>query len=372
MKSYKLFEICNPKQWKTISEKDLLDDGYPVYGANGIIGFYSEYNHEKETILVTCRGATCGTVNISKPYSYVNGNAMALDDLNEELIHIDYLYYFLKFRGFNDVISGSAQPQIVRNAIGKIQIPVCDMETQIQIVKTLKMAEELISNREAQISALDELTRSLFLDMFGDPSSNEKWDVNNLDALTLKITDGEHNNPEFLSSGEYMIKAKDVLESGISLDDPSYISTEDLNKFRKKCNPDLGDLLLVSRGATIGRTTVVDTEIPFALMGSVILIKLDTSLINNYYLVNLLKSSFVKSKLVSASSASAQQAIYLKDLKKLQIMLPPLQLQESYANKVIEIEKQKNVLLESLKEFENFFNGLLQKAFSGELFQEQA
>ena len=64
-------------------DKRTDSSGFPVYGANGQIGFYSEYNHEHPTILITCRGATCGRINISGPRSYVNGNAMALDDLDE-------------------------------------------------------------------------------------------------------------------------------------------------------------------------------------------------------------------------------------------------------------------------------------------------
>ena len=75
--------VSIPKQWPTIQQTDLTASGYPVYGANGRIGFYSEYNHEQPTVLLTCRGATCGTVNVCVPKSYVTGNAMALDDLDE-------------------------------------------------------------------------------------------------------------------------------------------------------------------------------------------------------------------------------------------------------------------------------------------------
>ena len=90
-KVYNLFEICNPKQWKTISIDNLDNNGkYPVYGANGIIGYYSEYNHEKPTLCITCRGATSGELNISTSYSYINGNTMALDDLDETKVDINF------------------------------------------------------------------------------------------------------------------------------------------------------------------------------------------------------------------------------------------------------------------------------------------
>lgn len=80
-----LSSICRPKQWKTISKKDMSTSGYPVYGANGKIGFCNEYNHEYETLLITCRGATCGSLNICEPKSYVTGNSMALDNLSPDV-----------------------------------------------------------------------------------------------------------------------------------------------------------------------------------------------------------------------------------------------------------------------------------------------
>ena len=95
MDNVKLVEICNPKQWKTLSTQELIENGnFPVYGANGIIGYYNIYNHENETVLITCRGATCGNVHISRKKSYINGNAMALDDLNEEICNKKYIYYY--------------------------------------------------------------------------------------------------------------------------------------------------------------------------------------------------------------------------------------------------------------------------------------
>ena len=99
----KLHDICRPKQWKTIAASNLLESGYPVYGANGKIGFYSEFTHESPTLMITCRGATCGNVHISEPKSYINGNAMALDDIDSSAVDLKYLYYFFLKRGFTEV-----------------------------------------------------------------------------------------------------------------------------------------------------------------------------------------------------------------------------------------------------------------------------
>ena len=123
MKQVNLFDICTPKQWKTIPATLFTQSGFPVYGANGKIGFYSEYNHLTPTLMITCRGATCGSLNISEPQSYITGNAMALDDLDEN-IDLKYLYYYFNVRGFSDVISGSAQPQITREGLSKVFVPI--------------------------------------------------------------------------------------------------------------------------------------------------------------------------------------------------------------------------------------------------------
>ena len=149
-----LCEICSPKQWKTISTDLLTGTGYPVYGANGVIGYYSEYNHTDPTLLITCRGATCGMLNICKPYSYVNGNAMALDNLTPD-VNISYLYYYLQNRGFKDVITGSAQPQIVRQSLEKVQIYYPDLQIQTAIVSLLDKVSDLIYLRKQQLAKLD-------------------------------------------------------------------------------------------------------------------------------------------------------------------------------------------------------------------------
>ncbi|SDC54077.1 Type I restriction modification DNA specificity domain-containing protein [Sphingomonas sp. YR710] len=80
--SRRLLDICRPRQWPTISREQFTENGYPVYGANGQIGLYSQFTHESETIAITCRGATCGTINLVPAKSYITGNAMALDNLD--------------------------------------------------------------------------------------------------------------------------------------------------------------------------------------------------------------------------------------------------------------------------------------------------
>lgn len=138
----KLIEISRPRQWKTISTSELRNSGFPVYGANGKIGFYDSYTHEFPTLLIICRGASCGTLNISEPKSYVNGNAMALDELSEK-VDLKFLFYALNKRGLNDTISGSDQPQITREGLSKVDFFLPPLSIQQKIAEKLDKADSL-------------------------------------------------------------------------------------------------------------------------------------------------------------------------------------------------------------------------------------
>jgi type I restriction enzyme S subunit len=161
-----LGDISKPQQWKTISSSELTEIGYPVFGANGYIGFYPKYNHINETIAVTCRGATCGEVTLVKAKSYITGNAMSIDEINENEHLTLYIYYALCFRGFKDVISGSAQPQIVGNAIRKVTFQIPCLEEQTKIANFLSAIDQKIDVVSEQLEQAKLWKKGLLQQMF--------------------------------------------------------------------------------------------------------------------------------------------------------------------------------------------------------------
>ncbi len=118
-----LGEIAQIYQPQTISSTELTEDGFLVYGANGIIGKYKQYNHKTEQICITCRGNTCGMVNYTKPMSWITGNAMVINtDEHQNKVCKRYLYHYLSAYNFNSLISGSGQPQIVRTPLEQLKV----------------------------------------------------------------------------------------------------------------------------------------------------------------------------------------------------------------------------------------------------------
>lgn len=136
-----LCEICRPKQWPTIPTKDFTEEGYLVYGANGVIGHYSQFNHEMPTILMACRGASCGAINISEPKSYITGNAMCMDNIDEQ-IEFEYLAYFLSNYDYKTIITGGAQPQITVTNLQKVLVPIPLKERQKEFSRIYQQADK--------------------------------------------------------------------------------------------------------------------------------------------------------------------------------------------------------------------------------------
>ena len=118
-----LNEIASIYQPQTIASTELTEDGFWVYGANGIIGKYKDYNHKTEQICITCRGNTCGMMNYTKPMSWITGNAMVINtDEHQDKVCKRYMFHYLSAYNFNSIISGSGQPQIVRTPLEQLKI----------------------------------------------------------------------------------------------------------------------------------------------------------------------------------------------------------------------------------------------------------
>ncbi|HNM03989.1 MAG TPA: restriction endonuclease subunit S, partial [Leptospiraceae bacterium] len=203
------------------------------------------------------------------------------------------------------------------------------------------------------------------------PILPKDWKWVKLGEVCEKITDGEHFRPPTQETGIPFLSAKDVRDNGVSFDDPLFISEQTAAKALQRCNPELGDLLIVSRGATVGRMCIVNTDRKFCLLGSVILIKVIKS-ISSGFLNYSLKSPFANQRMIAVSGATAQQAIYLRDIQGIPIPLPPSLAVQNAIVDAIESRLSKADLLDkavedALQKAEQTKQSILKKAFRGEL-----
>ena len=362
----KLTEICSPKQWKTISQKDMTQDGYPVYGANGIIGYYNKYNHEKPTVMVTCRGATCGVINISKPFSWINGNAMSLDNVSNDVIE-KYLYYYLKNRGLRDVISGSAQPQITIQNLSKIKVLCPNIEEQQRIVKILDKAEEIRTKKKLANEKLDEFLKSTFIDMFGDPVTNPyEYKITNIGEACYFVKDGPHKSPTYVQEGVPFISVNNIISGKWDFSKVKYISKEDHYMFKKRCHAVKGDILY-TKGGTTGFAKLVDIDIEFSNWVHLAVLKFDNNILNGKFFEYMLNSKYCYAQSQRRTRGIANRDLVLGEMKKIAFYLPPIEEQKNFERIALKVEAQKEKNQKVIEQMDNLFNSLMQQAFNGEL-----
>ena len=156
-------DIYQPQTIPTSLLNDTLQ--YPVYGANGVIGKYSEYNHENSQICIACRGNTCGTVNYSKPKSWITGNAMVINtdkyDVNKR-----FLFHQLCTVNYSPLISGSGQPQIVRAPLEKMKIWFPNEDIQERIATLFDTIEDRALIEETTLILAERMKQYLLNQMF--------------------------------------------------------------------------------------------------------------------------------------------------------------------------------------------------------------
>jgi type I restriction enzyme S subunit len=354
-----LANLCNMYQPKTISKKDMTDDGdYPVYGANGIIGRYNSYNHDSPQLLVTCRGATCGSVNITSGKVWINGNAMVIAPKDERLV-LSYLEYF--FRGAIDlskVISGAAQPQITRQGLSPVTVDYPPIPEQQRIVAILDQAfadiEKARANAEKNLKNARELFDSYLNQVLSGESNGMGWGAKKLSEVCTHIFAGGDVPKDRLSrykTSDYQVPIFSNGEKNKGL----YGFTD---------VPRVHDAsITVSARGTIGYSEI--RYEPFLPVVRLIVLTPNPEMVTLGFLNYAIKGiGFVN----SGSSIPQLTVPMIKEYKCILPSIPEQQLivasLDKLSEKVQQLEKGYQEKLNSLDELKK---SLLQKAFSGEL-----
>lgn len=362
-------EVCRPKQWPTIQKSEMLAAGYPVYGANGRIGNYSTYNHENPTILITCRGATCGSINVCEPKSYVTGNAMALDALDESRASMQFVKRALEKTDFTSVITGVAQPQITRESLSRLQIPLPPLAEQKRIAAILDAADTLRAKRRESLAQLDTLLQSTFLDMFGNPVTNPKgWPMGTIKDLLMSASYGTCKKADSEFGAYKILRMNNITYTGaLDFGSLKYIDLD--KKEASKCLVYKGQLLFnrTNSKELVGKTAVYRRDEPMAFAGylvrGIVNEKSDPEYIGAFMNTSQIKK-FLQNK---CKSIVGMANINAQEFQAIPIPKPPLALQRRFATIVESVEQQKDRLRAHLAELDTLFASLQSRAFNGEL-----
>ena len=262
---------------------------------------------------------------------------------------------------------GSTQVHIRNSQFLQVPIPLPPLAEQKRIAGILDAADALRAKRREALAQLDTLLQSTFLDMFGDPVTNlMEWEVSTLGAVSHKITDGTHKTPRYTEVGIEFLSAKDLKENGVCWGTGKFISEQEHSQLIKRCNPELGDILLAKSG-TLGSVAVIDRAHDFSLFESLCLIKHDRSRLGASFLCTMIATQSMQRLLLRKNKGVAVKHLHLVDIRSLEVLLPPLGEQRRFADIADAIELQKGRMRDHLTELDALFASLQSRAFNGEL-----
>lgn len=385
MEYVELGEVCEIKNGYAFKSTEFKEVGIPllrisnfdngqVYLHENTVYLDEKYLHEKSDfivekgdILIALSGATTGKFGIYTEnfQSLLNQRIGLFKSGKSNNLENKYFYFYLSVlkKQILRNAGGAAQPNISTKAISKFKIPLPPLEEQKRIAALLDEADRLCQLDKALIEKYDALTQSLFLDMFGDPVINPKgWEKVELGSLG-KISSGSTPSRKIAANfkGEIPWVKTGEVNGEIIFDTEEHISTEGLKNSSCKLNP-INSLIIAmyGQGKTRGQVGILGIESTTNQACAVIPPSLK---MNHTFLFIQLK--FCYHDLRNLSRGGNQSNLNIGLIKKYTCILPPLSLQNEFAERVAIIEQQKQQAQEALQKSEDLFNGLLQDVFRG-------
>ncbi len=254
---------------------------------------------------------------------------------------------------------GVAQLNLSLKDIGDLVIPDVPLMKQEQIVSILDKVSSLISLRKQQLLKLDELVKARFMEMFGDTSDKEMVTMAEICRI---ITDGTHQPPNFVSAGIPFLFVSNIVTNEIHYDAQKFISEETYTELIKRTPMEFGDILLSTVGS-YGHPAVVKSEKPFCFQRHIAYLKPNADKVDSEYLRGAILSADVQRQIDEGVKGIAQKTLNLSEIRKIKLLLPPMEQQKQFAAFAKQIDKSKLEIQTSLEKLETLKKALMQKYF---------
>ena len=326
---------------------------------------------QKNDILFAKMQATEKTLLIDDELvEYIYSTGFCAVQAKDNIITSKCLYYLLTSEAFLEQkdknCSGATQKAITNAGLAKIVISVPELEQQAELTEQLDTIYELISYRKEQLENLDELAKSRFIELFGDPVENgHGWQTQPLESVCKTIVDCPHSTPSYtdVDTGYMCIRTSIVKKNRIMWDEIEYIPEHEYYQRIQRKRPEKGDVVYTREGAILGIAAMIDRECNVALGQRSMLLSPDTTMCLPQFLSAAMNFESFLRKALGGVSGSASPHINVGDIKAFAIILPPIELQEQFAAFVEQIGKSKLAVQQSISELEELKKSLMQKYF---------
>ena len=316
------------------------------------------------SVLVSCIGSI-GKIGILTKEACSNQQINAIipkNDIDSKFIAYSiYAYRFL----LESIANAPVVPIINKTDFSKIQIPLPPKSTQLSIVSELDKINELIRLKKEQLKDYDNLTQSIFYEMFGDPVENEKgWEVKKMKDVCTHIVDCPHSTPKKAdtTTNYPCIRTSELKGGTISWSTMQYLEKDEYEKRIARLKPETGDIIF-GREGTIGDAVILPSGYNFSLGQRTMLIRTDNEMIINTFMHRTLMSEWIKHQIEYVNVSSTVAHVNIKDFKLFDVPLPPLPLQHLFAQRIEQIERQKSAVQKSITDLDTLLASRMQYWF---------
>ena len=367
----RLGDLVNIKTGKLDANASAENGEYPFFTCSITPLKINSYSYDCECVLV----AGNGDLNVK----YYNGKFDAyqrtyiIESKDKEYLNTKYLYYFMSkyIEILRNQSIGGVIKYIKLGNLTDARIPVPSLKEQLKVVEILDKAKKELDKRKEAIDLLDELVKSKFIEMFGDPAFNPKeWNIKSFDEVFNISSSSRILKSEWKTEGTIpFYRVRDMVflsENGVA-NNEFFVSEEFYESLQnEKGTPQYGDIM-VSATSTIGKCYIVKPGEKFYYKDADILRFRKKVELAPEYFIHFMKTSFAVNQIERTFGITTVPHFTIVNSKKINMIYPPIELQNQFADFVKQVDKLKFKMEESLKALENNFNSLMQKAFEGEL-----
>ena len=329
-------------------QKGYIEDNAPV--------FYSidssdldKYRLEEGDLLMSLTGNVGRVALLQKEMlpAALNQRVACLR-IKTERITKGFLFHILNSDFFEQqciqASNGVAQKNMSTEWVKNYEIPLYPIDEQMKISEIFDKTRHIIRSRKDELSALDELIKARFVELFG----NEKNRMAMSDVCSI-ITDGTHQPPKFKNEGIPFIFVSNITEDTLTYDAEKYIDQDTYDKLIKRTPIETGDVLLSTVGS-YGHSAVVRTDKKFLFQRHIAYLKPRKELIDSDYLHGAILSPDAQEQIEKAVKGIAQKTLNLSEIKKMVIPVPTMDRQKKFAAFVTEVDKSKVAVQKALDE----------------------
>lgn len=370
--SKKLGDVCNiicGQDYKSVQD----DNGkYPIYGTGGIMGYASQYRCPAHTIIIGRKGSINNPIYVETEFWNVDTAFGVVP--NKQYILPKFFYLFCKDYDFTRHDVSVTIPSLRRTDILNIDVPVPPIAEQEKIVAELDCLSSIIEKKKQQLKELDNLAQSIFYEMFGDPLDNDRqWTIRRLGDISTKIANGYNaklDKDTYKLEGIPYFRCQNIWWNYIDYADVVYID-DATNRKMKASSLQKNDLVISKIGrvytdnSSLGRTAIYEGESGQAnISGNLCFVRLDSTVVPKYILSILTMEKYRRWAMRNTPGGIDKRAMSVSQISEFPIIIPPVDLQATYVNKIEAIEKQKELIRQSIQETETLFNSRMDYYFN--------